>query len=182
MVKKFDNDGVFTGNSRKNLFTIIAKDNIDVNSKSTKVGQHYHLISMAIMQFLSNENYNGLQQTLYDLSKESSWKLELPESYTNFKQLPLKKHSPLFSPVSTYTIDNIFDNKNNDEAIKDEIDWRNQLSLSNLDNCIMVKTPFWSSSAMNSDTGNTFNASSNKQKSSFSDVSILLYDYHPQSN
>ena len=71
MVKKFDNDGVFTGNSRKNLFTIIAKDNIDVNSKSTKVGQH-HLISMAIMQFLSNENYNGLQQTLYDLSKESS--------------------------------------------------------------------------------------------------------------
>ena len=72
MVKKFDNDGVFTGNSRKNLFTIIAKDNIDVNSKSTKVGQHYHLISMTIMQFLSNENYNGLQQTLYDLSKESS--------------------------------------------------------------------------------------------------------------
>ena len=182
MLEKFDNDGVFTGNSRKTLFTIVAKDNIDVNSKSKKVGQHYHRISMTIMQYLSNENYNGLQQTLYDLSKESSWKLELPESYTNFKQLPLKKHSPLFSPVSTYTIDNIFDNKNNDEAIKDEIDWRNQLSLSNLDNCIMVKTPFWSSSAMNSDTENTFNASSNKQKSSFSDVSILLYDYHPQSN
>ena len=64
MVKKFDNDGVFTGNSRKNLFTIIAKDNIDVNSKSTKVRQHYHRISMTIMQFLSKENYNGFQQTL----------------------------------------------------------------------------------------------------------------------
>ena len=66
MLVNFVNDGVFTGNFRKNLFTIIAKDNIDVNSKSTKVGQYYHEISMAIMQFLSNENCNGLQQTLYD--------------------------------------------------------------------------------------------------------------------
>ena len=31
MIEKFDNYGVFTGNSRENLFTIIAKDNIDVN-------------------------------------------------------------------------------------------------------------------------------------------------------
>ena len=54
MLKKFDNDRVFTRNSRKNLFTIIAKDNTDVNSKSTKVGQDNHGISMTIMQFLSN--------------------------------------------------------------------------------------------------------------------------------
>ena len=54
MVEKYDNDGVFTRNSRKNLFTIIVKDNTDVNSKSTKVGQHNHGISMTIMQFLSN--------------------------------------------------------------------------------------------------------------------------------
>ena len=32
-------------------------------------------------------------------------------------------------------MDNIFDNKNNDEAIKDEIDWLNQVSSSNLENC-----------------------------------------------
>ena len=113
MLKKFDNNGIFTGNSRKIFFTFIPKDNTDVNSKSTKVGQHYHGISMTIMQFLSNEN--GLQQTLYDLSKESSRKV--------IKQLPLKKHSPLFAPVSMYTIDNNFDNKNNGEIIMDEIDW-----------------------------------------------------------
>ena len=89
---------------------------------------------MAIMQFLSNENYNVLQQTLYDLSKKSSRRLELLERYTNFKQLLFKKHSPLLAPVSTYT-NNIFDNKNNDEAIKDEIDWLDQVSLSNLENC-----------------------------------------------
>ena len=69
MLKKFDNNGIFTGNSRKIFFTFIPKDNTDVNSKSTKVGQHYHGISMTIMQFLSNENYNGLEQTLYDLPK-----------------------------------------------------------------------------------------------------------------
>ena len=34
-----------------------------------------------------------------------------------------------------HTIDNIFDNKNNDEATKDAIDWSNQVSLSNLENC-----------------------------------------------
>ena len=56
------------------------------------------------------------------------------QSHTNFKQLPFKKHSPLSAPVSTYT-NNIFDNKNNDEAIKDEIDWLDQVSLSNLGNC-----------------------------------------------
>ena len=41
MLENFDNDGIFTGNSRKNLFTIILKDNSDVNSNSTKVEQHY---------------------------------------------------------------------------------------------------------------------------------------------
>ena len=98
-IKKFDNDVIFTRNSKINLFNIIAKDKIDVNSKSIKIGKHYHGISMTIM---SNENENGLQKTLHDLSKESSQKLKLPESYTNSKQLPFKKHSPLFAPVSAY--------------------------------------------------------------------------------
>ena len=70
---------------------------------------------------------------MYDLSKESSRKLELSESYTNFKQLSFKKHSPLLALASTYTVDNIFDNENNDEAIQDEIDWLDQVSLSNLE-------------------------------------------------
>ena len=36
---------------QENLFTIIAKDNIDVSSESTKAEQHYHGISLTIMQF-----------------------------------------------------------------------------------------------------------------------------------
>ena len=54
MLEKNGNDAVFTENSRKNLFTITAKGNSDVNSKSTKVGQHYHRTSLTIIQFLSN--------------------------------------------------------------------------------------------------------------------------------
>ena len=52
MLKKFDDNGLFTRSSRKNLFTIIVKDNIAVNSKSTKVGQYYHGKSMTTMQVL----------------------------------------------------------------------------------------------------------------------------------
>ena len=54
MLEKNGNDAVFTENPRKNLFTITAKGNSDVNSKSTKVGQHYHRASLTIIQFLSN--------------------------------------------------------------------------------------------------------------------------------
>ena len=54
MLEKNGNDAVFTKNSRKNLFTITTKGNTDVNSKSTKVGQHYHGTSLTIIQFLSN--------------------------------------------------------------------------------------------------------------------------------
>ena len=40
LLKKYEPDGVFVASSLKlNVFTIIAKDNIDLNAKSTKVKQ-----------------------------------------------------------------------------------------------------------------------------------------------
>ena len=47
---------------RLNLFTIIAKDNVDVNAKATKVKGHYHGISMSIMQFITEENTGMLKK------------------------------------------------------------------------------------------------------------------------
>ena len=45
-------NGVFTARSlKKNVFTIIAKDNIDKKARSTTVSSHYHGISKTIMQF-----------------------------------------------------------------------------------------------------------------------------------
>ena len=40
MLEKFDNDCVFTGNSRKNLFTVIAKDNIHKGRATVPWGKY----------------------------------------------------------------------------------------------------------------------------------------------
>ena len=57
LLEKYDRDRVFIGNTRLDLFTIVAKDNIDVNARSTKVASHFHGISMTIMQFPSENNF-----------------------------------------------------------------------------------------------------------------------------
>ena len=47
-------DGVFIPcNLKKNIFTIIAKDNIDYNARSTTATKHYHGTSFSIFQFPS---------------------------------------------------------------------------------------------------------------------------------
>ena len=102
LLDKFDLEKVFVGNSRLNQFTIIVKDNIDVNAKSTKVEFHYHGISFTLMPFLTELFIGESQEPLYDLSKQPTRKLQLPESYSNFKELTFKTNAPLFSPVPTY--------------------------------------------------------------------------------
>ena len=49
-------------------FTIIAKDNIDLNAISTKVKKHFHGISITSMQFPSKEKQAVKQNVIYDLS------------------------------------------------------------------------------------------------------------------
>ena len=105
LLEKFDENGVFLGNSVSNQFTIIAKDNIDVNAKSTKVQSHYHGISFTLMQFLENCDLSQSHEPLYDLSKETHRKLQLPECYSSFMELPFKRVGPLFYPVTTHNID-----------------------------------------------------------------------------
>ena len=136
LLERYERDGVFTGNSRKGLFTVIAKDNVDVNSKSTKVSSHFHGISMTIMQFLSEKNHGStIEETLYDLSKKSTRKLKMPDSYSNFKELPFQTGTPLFSPVSTYAMEDIYETKENDLASKDEVEWLESVNLSSADTC-----------------------------------------------
>ena len=124
MLEKLVNDGIFTRNLRKNLFTIIAKD---TKGRATLSWDKY------------DNNAIFFKWKLQWFATDFVWSIKgvIPKivtSYTNLKRLPFKTHSSLFAPVSTYTIDNIFDNKNNDEAIKDEIDWLDQVSLSHLEN------------------------------------------------
>ena len=136
LIDRYERDGVFTGNARKGLFTVIAKDNIDVNSKSTKVSTHFHGISMTIMQFLSETNHGStIEDVLYDLSKKSTRKLKLPESYTEFKEIPFQTGKDLFYPVSTFVMDGAYDTKESDSARNDEIEWLESVNSSSIDSC-----------------------------------------------
>ena len=57
MFKKYDLKGVFVASHLAfETFTIIAKDNIDLNAISTKVKKHSHGISVTTMQFPLKEN------------------------------------------------------------------------------------------------------------------------------
>ena len=52
MFKKYDLKGVFVvSHLTFETFTIITKDNIDLNAISTKVKKHFHGISVTTMQF-----------------------------------------------------------------------------------------------------------------------------------
>ena len=71
MLKKYEKDGVFvSGNLTRGTFTVIAKDNIDLNARSTKVKHHFHGISMTAMQFPSTERPGFEQQVLYDFDPQ----------------------------------------------------------------------------------------------------------------
>ena len=74
------------------LFTVMLKDNIDLNSKSNFIRWHYHGTSRPMIQFKSNEN-EGTPFQKVDISKavqsfNKSKKLSpLPSEYTTVKDL-----------------------------------------------------------------------------------------------
>ena len=69
LLRKYPLDGVFFfSNLSLGIFTVVAKDNIDLNARSTKVKQHFHGISMTTMQFPSKDCPGIKQQLLYHLS------------------------------------------------------------------------------------------------------------------
>ena len=101
LLEKYDLDKVFITNSLKlKLFTIIGKDNIDLNSSSTKLKQHFHGISMTTMQFPSESNPAVPQETSYNSGAvANTQKLKLPDEYICLKDIPFGCNSPLFAQV-----------------------------------------------------------------------------------
>ena len=105
-MKKHDLKGVFVASHLTlETFTIIAKDNIDLNAISTKVKKHFHGTSMTTMQFPSKENQDVKENVIYNLSLlDNSIKLALPEDYEIISELPYRKNTPLSLPVCTINI------------------------------------------------------------------------------
>ena len=88
------------------LLTIIAKDNVDLNSSSNRAAGHCHGMSMTVLQFPLSTHPRKIRNIEYELtvSKTLPKKVDkLPESYTNVIQLNMSK-ALFFAPVCRYNI------------------------------------------------------------------------------
>ena len=75
---------------KQSIFTIMMKDNIGMNARSTFVKSHYHTTSLWIVQFPTNKNpdINLANVLSSEQSKNKSEKLSpLPAEYVNIKTL-----------------------------------------------------------------------------------------------
>ena len=136
LLQKYDMNGVFVSNNLKlNLFTIIAKDNIDLNARSTKIKDHFHGISMSQLQFRSSSNIGDSQEVLYNLSSSNiDRKLKLPSDYVIFQDVPCRTKSPLFVPVCTSNIDYYnFSHAEFDKERSQEILWLEENDINKSD-------------------------------------------------
>ena len=75
---------------KKGFFTVLLKDNLDVNGRSKFVSSHYHVTSISIIQFVAEDN-TGLDfpevDILQDLSLKSKRLSPLPQEYINVKKV-----------------------------------------------------------------------------------------------
>ena len=145
MISQYNRDGAFLpGTLRKGILKIIAKDNIDQNSKSTTATRHYRGTSLSIFQFPTEEN-PGIAVEYGDLensSNRSSLKIDaLPSSYicvknflTSLQTLTMpSKLPPTPFPITT--------DSNYRNAISDEVAWLKTANTTNVWTC-MGSVPF----------------------------------------
>ena len=107
------------------LFTVMLKDNIDLNSKSNFIRWHYHGTSRSMIQFKSNEN-EGTPFQKVDISKvvrsfNKSKKLSpLPSEYTTVKDLfrDRTKNEILWAPLRNENFSDITDFQELDSAFR----------------------------------------------------------------
>ena len=127
MISQYNRDGAFLSRTlRKGILTIIAKDNIDQNSKSTTTTRHYHGTSLSIFQFPTEENparavaYGDLENS----SNQSCLKIDaLPSSYIYVKNF--------LTPLQTLTMPSKLPptpfpttpESNYRNRISDEVEW-----------------------------------------------------------
>ena len=75
---------------KKGFFTVLLKDNLDVNGRSNFVSSHYHVTSISIIQFVAEDN-TGLDFPEVDISQDLSLKSKrlspLPQEYINVKKV-----------------------------------------------------------------------------------------------
>ena len=108
-LKQFDIDKVFIPkHAYKNVFTVLAKDNIDLNASSTTATNHYHGTSMTMLHFptinapgeLYASNFKEQVQTRYDTLKINS----IPESYSKLQIPHITASKDIYFPLSNTSL------------------------------------------------------------------------------
>ena len=125
-LKQFDIDKVFISkHAYKNVYTVLAKDNIYLNASSTTATNHYHGTSMKIMHFprinapgeLYASNFKEQVQTRYDTLKINS----IPESYSKLQIPHITASKDIYFPLSNTNLSiknsSVLANAINDERL-----------------------------------------------------------------
>ena len=115
------------------MSTIITKDNIDHNARSTTATKHYHDTSMTAMQFIAEgdcgEDQIPLTEDQQNVVNPSKKVLQIPSSYMQHETFYLKK-SKFYAPVCTINIPEEYsDNERYNKVIDEEIKWLDNVCL-----------------------------------------------------
>ena len=110
---------------RKNVFTILAKDNIDLNARSTDAKSHYHSTSLSGLQYPNQENLGSMLQRTFENLPTVSKKLEsLPKKYSEVPELPSNHKSDISAPVCTVNLPSYMETLSSlIESIQFEYEW-----------------------------------------------------------
>ena len=145
MISQYNRDGAFLPRTlRKGILTIIAKDSINQNSRSTTATRHYHGTSLSIFQFPTEENpgiaveYGDLENSSNQLSLKIN---ALPSSYICVKNF--------LTPLQTLTMPSKLPptpfpttpDSNYRNTISDEVAWLKTANTTNVWTC-MGSVPF----------------------------------------
>ena len=84
---------------QKHLFSIIAKDNVDLNSSSNTAAGHYHGTSMTVLQFPLSTGQRKIQNIEHELTVSKT----LSKNPISYHRATLQK-APLLAPVCRYKI------------------------------------------------------------------------------
>ena len=84
---------------QKHLFSIIAKDNVDLNSSSNTAAGHYHGTSMTVLQFPLSTGPRKIQNIEHELTVSKT----LSKKPISYHRATLQK-APLLAPVCRYKI------------------------------------------------------------------------------
>ena len=187
LTNQWKQGGVFCPSKlRKFIFTVMAKDNCDLNATSSTATQHYHGTSISVMQFPSDKN-NGeeIPKPKVTEKRTTSKKVQcLPSSYVETKAVYFPK-DPLYAPKCENVSDKYEISELYSQEYSNEIDWLEEVINAlpkniNVNSCSEHHAKYKKGGTIIS--WNKCNLTSNTQNCSHFGNPISLHEHHKEHN